>query len=187
MEEMKTIIENSSKAVADAYSKLTGGSVSLDKVGNSPLSFSTFLEEFSGDPEKIVIVVYFLIYRLTGDTNKEPAGYALVSFDSDSKEFINEDKRSYLAEVANISIGAYLSSLSDLTVDNFRVSTPIQAVVQGNTQTVSDTLRYQLFKGDLDKELSLTTIGLQKNNQISSTISSLAGGVGEVSLYIFIK
>jgi len=54
-------------------------------------------------------------------------------------------------------------------------------------QTVSDTLRYQLFKGDLDKELSLTTIGLQKNNQISSTISSLAGGVGEVSLYIFIK
>lgn len=159
-------IQKSAEATREAYQKVVEEEVDLGEVKSSKISFAKYLEEFNQQPPRTIVMVYFIIYRLSKDS-KDVAGNAIIALDTDNDESFEEEQRSYMAEIGNILIGAYLSSLSDLSGDNLRVSAPLQAVLKGSTSEAAKILEHQLFRGDKEDELFLAEISLQNKVRTS--------------------
>lgn len=187
-------IQKSAEATREAYAKIVKEEVSLGEVKVSTTSFKDFLQGFSQQSERTVVLVYFILYRLESES-KEIAGNALVIFDpvrgrsskddrrvsegdsasngvdgSDNTP-LDERERSRLAEVGNMLIGAYLGSLSNLSDANLRAS--IQPIFKSTITQAAGLLENQLFRGDKEEEFSLVEIQLTNK--------------GRVSLYVFLK
>lgn len=164
-------IKQSAKAVKEAYGKIMNQEISLADVKTSKISFKNFLVQLQKEPLNIIVMVYFIIYQFEKGT-PQVAGNALIIFGATNDTPLDEAERSRLAEIGNILIGKYLGCLSDLTGRNLRAS--IQPIFKTMTTEAIKILEDQLFRGDLDEELSLTEINL--NNKKEKT-----------NLYIFIK
>jgi chemotaxis protein CheY-P-specific phosphatase CheC len=159
--------ENTTKnaeAVRVAYAGITGENIQLEGVKEHALSFHDFLEEWGKKKsDGVAITVYFIIYEFDAEGAKKVAGYALTVFESENNEPLDEAERSYKAETANMLIGAYLGSLSNLSGQNLRAS--IQPIFKSTVQNAAGILKNQLFKGNKEKRLALTEIHLKNHHK----------------------
>jgi ribosomal protein L17 len=144
------------ESTCKAYESFTKDMIALTKVETVKSSFSQFLTTFSTLETPAVIVVYFAVYKVDANNKQQVAGYALVVLESDAESGMNEEKRSTMAETANILVGTYLASISNQSNQSLMAS--IQPIFKSTTGEAAKILQNQLFHGDTNKELNLTSI-----------------------------
>jgi len=161
---MDKTITNSADASKKAYAKLLGREVNLTRLTSEQATFGEFLEEFGKRQDASVVLAYYLIYKTQAD-KKEVVGSAVVVF--------NSVDRLKGAEIGNILVGSYLSQFSNLSGQNLRASVN-QAIFESGPQEAAKIVKYELFKGKLDKKKQLTSM------ELVDSVSE-----DKVSLYMF--
>ena len=157
------IIQKSAEKAKETYSKILKQKVVLKKVRSKTISFRQFFDQFKQEPARTVVVAFSLIYKLN-KKSKEFAGHSLLIFESDNLP-LDEEKRSYMLEVGNILAGSYLGSLSDLSGDNFISSAPVVAIFKDDSKEAAEILKNQLYKSDMEEELSCEEIHFQNEKE----------------------
>jgi hypothetical protein len=146
-----------------AYESFTKEMMALTGVNTVQSSFSQFLSTFTTLDLPAVIVVYFVVYRIGVDNKQEVAGYCVVVLESDGETQMEEDKRGITAETANVLVGTYLSSISNQSDQSLRAS--IQPIFKSSPDEAAKILQNQLFHGDTDKEMDLTSIEIMDGSK----------------------